>query len=1396
MLSKLLDTLDKIGLEPTAEDVADLLWLADLLPAPQVNTAQTTASVPLGVAPPLQASNEGTPRPSLPPNRREQFVTLHDEESTASQAASEKAKLYPIQAAGGSRLGGNIGRRTGATLFRSAAAYALPAPLELGRSLRPLNRRTPSHTQTTIDEIATAEQIADNIAIFGARAGFWAPVVKPVPERWLELALVVDESSSMSVWERTIAEFVTLLERQGAFRDLQSWGLRSDPAATQPESAAVQLYMGFAASGQRDRLRKPGELLDERGQRLILVLSDCVAPIWHNGKAADLLMRWGQHGPVALVQMLPERIWQRTGLRNFPPLHLRSPQPAAINRNLETFWSSDWFDPPANGLPLPVLTLEADWLGNWARAVAGNSGLWLPGVLLHGEAASVMPTSQERSAEELVSTFYATASPLAQQLAIYLACAPLTLPIMRLVQRVMLPQARQVHLAEVLVSGLIVRPTSGAVYEPADLQNFSFVQGVRELLLNNLRRYEMERVGSAISTYVGERSGKQILDFGALLADPEAEGDLTLDETYQSFAEVTAAVLRRFGSQYARTAARLERTIYGREVHKPGTPSTVSTDKDTSRKAERPIQSSQTTTIHALLIGINHYAEPGVTPLNSCVTDVELTQSWLQERFQLSLSYLQRLTEQQATKYAILSALNKIAEQAQAGDHVYIHYSGRDQAIATDDPHEGDGLEETLFVYDSKPGDRTTLIPYRELADMLRKIDQRGAQVVLVLDTCRSGSGYLCRHNLGNILVIASSHEAEQSYEGSIGNARAGYASYFLAEAMKKYQPGMTWAEVFDSIYVNVKTKQANQTPQLIGPRDLCVFSEEHKAVAPYLLVTEATGNEIKVSVHPALMIEPGAHLALFPPGSDMSGLPIHQATVQSVAQESVTATLESVYQQESSQLAVAIGSRVQILAPREDRLLTVGWDSQQPAPTNDPLLQFVSLSEPADYRVRIERDPPPATSYTKSPPSSLAQWIIEDSDGRIVWQAQLEEQPNAMEQTNQVRDLLRSIARYRHVFMLQPSADENDLADAIELTVLSSEKVDEGTIIADQPTQVRLRNRSEADLYISLWTLDNHLGVQRIYPPADDCLLLGKGHQIQLAMTLGLSDPDQAEEQITFKVFASRTPADLSTLQQARAAQAVDLGDLQNLFNGRTQQTESTSSPARKRPTRKQRPSKVQSTVDSNAPYGGSQAADSRKLWPNGSTLRVYFLGGDPMMQEQVMQVAQEWSQYANISFQQVDDPAAEIRISFEPNTGAWSYIGTDAALPTLKDKATMNLGWLKADNNTKEIQRVVLHEFGLALGLINAHLSPAANIPWNETKVFEYYRRTSGWDEKLVRNNLLTKAKVDRYAPPDPKSIMQFPIPKELTDGKFEVGTNYELSEGDKRFIAELYPKPRAAA
>jgi hypothetical protein len=206
--------------------------------------------------------------------------------------------------------------------------------------------------------------------------------------------------------------------------------------------------------------------------------------------------------------------------------------------------------------------------------------------------------------------------------------------------------------------------------------------------------------------------------------------------------------------------------------------------------------------------------------------------------------------------------------------------------------------------------------------------------------------------------------------------------------------------------------------------------------------------------------------------------------------------------------------------------------------------------------------------------------------------------------------------------------------------------------------------------------------------------------------------------------------------------------------------------------------------------------ALEAGKEWPPGRTLRVRFLDGEEIIHHKVAGYAHQWSDHANITFEFGNDPEAEIRISFRER-GSWSYLGTDAYgidshLPT------MNYGWLRQDTTEEEYSRVVLHEFGHALGCIHEHQNPDVSIPWDRETVYAYYAGPpNNWSRNDVDRNLFEPYSRDRtqFSRFDPQSVMLYPIPQEHTVGDYSVGFNRELSETDRQFIGTIYPLSQRA-
>lgn len=204
----------------------------------------------------------------------------------------------------------------------------------------------------------------------------------------------------------------------------------------------------------------------------------------------------------------------------------------------------------------------------------------------------------------------------------------------------------------------------------------------------------------------------------------------------------------------------------------------------------------------------------------------------------------------------------------------------------------------------------------------------------------------------------------------------------------------------------------------------------------------------------------------------------------------------------------------------------------------------------------------------------------------------------------------------------------------------------------------------------------------------------------------------------------------------------------------------------------------------------------DDQLVWPIDVALVVRFLDGTPWQQAQVRKHAKTWTTAAKgkIRFTYLtpgDAGASDIRITFDTEESK-SCVGTNANY--YPNTATMWFGWVttaQALEDSTQIQSVILHEFGHALGLNHEHQHPEASIPWDVEAVYKYFADHDKWRRGQVDTNIFMPYSGihDVHTGYDKLSIMHYWVPDTLTIGKFEIPATVSLSDSDVVFIRRLY-------
>ncbi|AWW38912.1 FxSxx-COOH system tetratricopeptide repeat protein [Streptomyces cadmiisoli] len=427
----------------------------------------------------------------------------------------------------------------------------------------------------------TASDALSEAGILHALSGWDAesPADRPA------VLLVVDDHVTMRVWQETIARLADGLSRQEGLGQV----------------AVVRLLSSDDTVPTRVRLdRLPP---NDARKRLALVLTDGLAAGWRAGAVLPLLRELGRSEPLAVLQLLPQRLWFRTG----PDVHrmrLSAEHAWAPNDSLRWELRTSPLEPVDDAaartdvVPVPVLEPTERSLSGWVDLVAGRVAGWteMSGVRAgdwkrRPDAARAVPWVDDVPdpdsavpARERVSEFRAAASPTAFALATRLAAAPLTLPVMSAVTA-SVPGAGPAHLSELLMSGL-VRPATGEAERAAGVA-FTFGPDNRQELLALSRRRDTVRVLHDVRTLISPEDAERVRPGDE---DPLETTRVPPVTTHNvPFLRVELAALRALSGRFLPRADHLARALRGYDRR-----NTVSLRKGPGTTSERVTPMSTT----------------------------------------------------------------------------------------------------------------------------------------------------------------------------------------------------------------------------------------------------------------------------------------------------------------------------------------------------------------------------------------------------------------------------------------------------------------------------------------------------------------------------------------------------------------------------------------------------------------------------------------------------------------------------------------------------------------------------------------------------------------------------------------------------------------------------------
>lgn len=354
-------------------------------------------------------------------------------------------------------------------------------------------------------------------------------------------------------------------------------------------------------------------------------------------------------------------------------------------------------------------------------------------------------------------------------------------------------------------------------------------------------------------------------------------------------------------------------------------------------------------TFRALLIGAdfyfpNEFNGASYRSLSGCALDVSRIKAVLEQRV-LGPCDITCLTAPPTTAKApgtprdtwptaanIRKALADLLARVVHGDQVFLHYSGHGGRVRTTLPglKGARGVDEALVPIDigsddiaSTAGtDPVRYIRDHELGGYLFALEQKGALVTLLFDSCHSGGASRDAADVavrcatggdtlddtaasvlpeveatasqraweqlvgsGNLragrktlwlpestsyVLLAACTATESALEVTVDGQRTGVLTHAVIEALSLLDGEPSWRTVYELVFARVHSRYARQTPQLVGEEGRTVFGVTLKSLPRRVVVQELIDPKtVRLGAGESTGITKGAQFAIFPLGTE-----------------------------------------------------------------------------------------------------------------------------------------------------------------------------------------------------------------------------------------------------------------------------------------------------------------------------------------------------------------------------------------------------------------------------------------------------------------------------------------------------------------------------------------------